>query len=182
MHSCSQSCRFALRSPSLRASPRRLRDERDRQFFQSVEGNWAGPGEIVAGKYKGTKFICTFSGTTPSRKLGMTLDGGCRVGVFMQKMTATVEHSGRGRLSRAPSWTAPRARASTSFPAMSSTAARSCSAINRKQLQGVMQARLPDDNTMNVTVSVRVDKTMVPVIGMNLKRVDDTPVGAIAKQ
>ena len=37
-----------------------------------------------------------------------------------------------------------------------------------------MQARLPDDNTMNVTVSVRVDKTMVPVIGMSLKRVDDT--------
>ena len=35
-----------------------------------------------------------------------------------------------------------------------------------------MQARLPDDNTMNVTVSVRVDEDMVPVIGMSLKRVD----------
>ena len=47
-------------------------------------------------------------------------------------------------------------------------------AINRNQLRGVMQARLPDDNTMNVTVSVRVDESMVPVIGMSLKRVDDT--------
>ena len=27
--------------------------EGDRQFFRSVEGEWVGPGEIVAGKYKG---------------------------------------------------------------------------------------------------------------------------------
>ena len=54
-------------------------------------------------------------------------------------------------------------------------------AINRKQLNGVMQARVPDGNSMIVTVSVRVDKQMVPVIGMNLKRVDASEVGAIAK-
>jgi hypothetical protein len=35
---------------------------------------------------------------------------------------------------------------------------------------------------MNVTISVRVDDDMVPVIGMSLKRVDDTAVGAIAAQ
>ena len=64
--------------------------ERDRKFFQSVEGDWSGPGEIVAGKYKGTKFNCTFNGSTPAKKLGMALDGGCRVGVFMQKMSASV--------------------------------------------------------------------------------------------
>ena len=64
--------------------------ERDRAFFQSIEGSWAGAGEIVAGKYKGTKFNCTFAGTTPAKKLGMALDGGCRVGVFMQKMSASV--------------------------------------------------------------------------------------------
>ena len=55
-------------------------------------------------------------------------------------------------------------------------------AINRNQLRGVMQARLPDDDTMNVTVSVRVDKSMVPVIGMSLKRVDAVAVGAIAEK
>ena len=69
--------------------------ERDRTFFQSVEGSWAGAGEIVAGKYKGTKFTCTFAGTTPAKKLGMALDGGCRVGVFMQKMSASVIQSGK---------------------------------------------------------------------------------------
>jgi hypothetical protein len=54
-------------------------------------------------------------------------------------------------------------------------------AINRNDLRGIMQARLPDEDTMRVTVSVKVDKTMVPVIGMNLKRVDAASVGAIAK-
>jgi hypothetical protein len=34
---------------------------------------------------------------------------------------------------------------------------------------------------MNVTVSVRVDKELVPVIGMNLKRIDNIAVGSIAK-
>ena len=53
--------------------------------------------------------------------------------------------------------------------------------INRKQLNGLMQARLTDENTLTVTVSVRVEKNLVPVIGMNLKRVDDTAVGSIAK-
>src|SRR5690349_21926190 len=69
--------------------------ERDAEFFRSVEGKWSGPGEIVAGKYKGTKFVCNFTGSTPSGKVGMTLDGGCRVGVFTQSMSATVERKGR---------------------------------------------------------------------------------------
>ena len=43
-------------------------------------------------------------------------------------------------------------------------------AFNRKQLNGVMQARIADANTMTVTIAVRVDKQLVPVIGMNLKR------------
>ena len=94
------------RPPLCRAHRRRGRPCRTRRrapsatskFFQSIEGAWVGPGEIVAGKYKGTKFTCSFSGPTPSSKLGMTLDGGCRVGMFTQKMSATVEHSGCGRL------------------------------------------------------------------------------------
>ena len=26
-------------------------------FFKHIQGKWSGPGEIVAGKYKGTKFV-----------------------------------------------------------------------------------------------------------------------------
>jgi len=35
---------------------------------------------------------------------------------------------------------------------------------------------------MNVTVSVRVEDQLVPVIGMSLKRVDGTAVGTIARK
>ena len=53
--------------------------------------------------------------------------------------------------------------------------------LNRKELNGAMLARVADKNTMNVTVSVRVDKELVPVIGMSLKRIDNMAVGSIAK-
>jgi hypothetical protein len=155
--------------------------ERDRAFFQSIEGSWAGAGEIVAGKYKGTKFNCTFAGTTPAKKLGMALDGGCRVGVFMQKMSASVIQSGKagyqGKFMDGAE--------GSGLDIISGNVVNNRKivfAINRNQLRGIMQARLPDDNTMNVTVSVRVDDSMVPVIGMSLKRVDEAPVGAIAAQ
>ncbi|MDQ2634202.1 MAG: hypothetical protein M3Y78_10755 [Pseudomonadota bacterium] len=155
--------------------------ERDRSFFHSVEGSWAGAGEIVAGKYKGTKFNCTFAGTTPARKLGMALDGGCRVGVFMQKMSASVVQSGKvgyqGKFMDGAE--------GSGLDIVSGNVVNDRKvvfAINRNALRGIMQARLPDDNTMNVTISVRVDDDMVPVIGMSLKRVDDIAVGAIARQ
>ncbi|UCI05511.1 hypothetical protein [Mesorhizobium sp. B1-1-8] len=154
--------------------------EPDKQFFHSVEGKWVGPGEIVAGKYKGTKFTCNFNGTTPDGKLGMTLDGDCRVGMFTQKMSATVERKGREGYRG-------------SFMGGSSgdgldivggnvvDAQKVVFTINRKQLNGVMQARIPGDDSMTVTVAVRVDKQLVPVIGMKLKRVDTLEVGSIAK-
>ena len=154
--------------------------ERDKQFFQSIEGQWAGPGEIVAGKYKGTKFTCTFTGSTPAGKAGMSLDGDCRVGVFTQKMSAKIENKGsdgyKGSFMGGSS--------GDGLDVISGRvvdARKVVFAINRKQLNGVMQARLPDDGSMVVTVSVRVEKQMVPVIGMNLKRLDSTAVGTIAK-
>ena len=154
--------------------------DRDKQFFQTVEGQWVGPGEIVAGKYKGTKFTCNFTGSTPSGKVGMTLDGDCRVGVFSQKMAATVERKGRegykGSFMGGSS--------GTGMDIISGNVVddrKVVFAINRNQLRGVMQARVPDQNSMIVTVSVKVDEQMVPVIGMNLKRVDDVAVGSIAR-
>lgn len=155
--------------------------ERDRAFFQSIEGSWEGAGEIVAGKYKGTKFNCTFDGSTPAKKLGMALDGGCRVGVFMQKMNASVIQSRKagyeGKFMDGAE--------GTGLDIVSGNVVNDRKvvfAVNRNQLRGIMQARLADDNTMNVTISVRVEDDMVPVIGMSLKRVDDTAVGAIARQ
>jgi hypothetical protein len=43
-----------------------------------------------------------------------------------------------------------------------------------------MIARVRDDKTMNVTVSVKVESQMVPVIGLTLTRqVDEMAVGSI---
>lgn len=153
--------------------------ERDKQFFQTIEGQWGGPGEVVAGKYKGTKFTCNFTGSTPNGKLGMTLDGGCRVGVFTQKMSASIVHG--GRKGYRGSFMGGAAGSGLDIVSGNVVDARKVVfGINRKQLNGVMQARIPDDNSMIVTVSVRVDQQMVPVIGMSLKRIDTTEVGSIA--
>lgn len=153
--------------------------ERDKKFFKSVEGEWVGPGEIVAGKYKGTKFTCSFTGSTPDGKVGMSLDGGCRVGVFTQKMSATIEQKGRSYRGTFLDGSAGKGLDIVSGNVVDGR--KVVLSLNRNQLNGVMQARVPDENSMHVTVSVRVDKQLVPVIGMKLSRVDETAVGAIAK-
>jgi hypothetical protein len=151
--------------------------EPDKQFFRSVEGKWVGPGEIVAGKYKGTKFNCSFTGSTPDGKMGMTLDGGCRVGMFTQPMSAKIERKGRDYKG---SFMGGADGAGLDIIGGNVVDARKVVfTINRNQLRGVMQARIPDDNSMTVTVAVRVQDQLVPVIGMSLKRVDAVEVGSI---
>ncbi len=139
----------------------------ERSFFNNIEGQWSGGGNIVAGKYKGTKFFCNFKGTTPGRRLGMTVDGTCRVGIFNQQVSATFVKSGRsyrgqfldgakgkgmdvvsGRLSRQ----------------------KLIVGFNRKKLNGAMVANMRNPNTMRVTISVRVDGQLIPVIGMSLNK------------
>jgi hypothetical protein len=152
--------------------------EQDKQFFRSVEGKWVGPGEIVAGKYKGTKFTCSFTGSTPDGKLGMSLDGGCRVGMFTQQMSATVEN--RGRQGYKGSFMGGAQGSGLDIIGGNVVNAHKVVfTINRNQLRGVMQALVPDDNSMTVTVAVRVNEQLVPVIGMNLKRIDAVEVGSI---
>ena len=155
-------------------------NERDKKFFKQVEGNWTGPGEIVAGKYKGTKFTCNFKGATPDKKVGMSLDGGCRVGVFMQKMSASFERAGKAGYRG--SFMDGAAGKGLDIVSGKVDGRKVTLGLNRNALKGAMLARLADENTMNVTVSVRVDKELVPVIGMSLKRTDDAAVGAIASE
>lgn len=153
--------------------------ERERQFFRQVEGRWSGPGEIVAGKYKGTKFVCNFTGSQPDGKVGMSLDGGCRVGLFTQKMSASIEKAGRKGFRG--SFMDGAAGKGLDVVGGSVNGNKVVFALNRKALNGAMLARLPDDNTMNVTVSVKVEDEMVPVIGLSLRRLDQNQVGAIAQ-
>jgi hypothetical protein len=45
-----------------------------------------------------------------------------------------------------------------------------------------MIARLQGDSTLNITISVKVEDTMVPVIGVSLNRqIDTVAVGSIKK-
>jgi hypothetical protein len=150
--------------------------DRETRFFRQIEGKWRGPGEIVAGKYKGTKFTCEFSGLTPDDKLGMTLDGGCRVGVFSQKMNATVKRKGRSYVGH---FLDGAEGEGLDVIAGSVTPSRAVLTLKRKQLDGAMLARLASKNQLNITVSVNVGETLVPVIGMKLDRIDSVAVGAV---
>lgn len=151
----------------------------DKAFFDQAEGNWSGPGEIIAGKYKGTKFICNFIGSTPGKKAGMTLDGSCRVGVFNQKMKATVERLGNGYKGKFLDGAAGEGMDIVSGNVVGGN--KAVFGINRKKLKGAMVAKMASDDAMVVTVSVKVEDRMIPVIGMSLKRMDETTVGSIAE-
>lgn len=160
------------------AAPAQARD-RDRAFFHSVEGQWSGPGEIVAGKYKGTKFTCTLSGTMPGEKTGVTLDGSCRVGLFSQEMKASIIRTG-GRYTG--SFLGGADGNGIDIVSGNVEGRRVVLGLSRHQLNGAMLARLADSDTMHVTISVRVEDQLIPVIGMSLKRVDTTATGAVAER
>jgi hypothetical protein len=152
--------------------------ENDRRFFDAVAGQWSGPGEIVAGRYAGTKFVCNFTGNSSNGTIGMSLDGGCRVGLFTQRMSANIERQGRSGYRG----TFMDGSEGEGLDVVSGSVSPNevIFALNRNALNGAMQARLAGPDTMHVTVSVRVDNTMVPVIGVNLKRVDGQSVGSTA--
>lgn len=149
-------------------APAAFAADRDAEFFKSVEGQWSGPGEIVAGKYKGTKFVCNFMGATPDHKVGMSLDGSCRVGVFSQEMSANIEREGGSYKGRFMDGAQGKGLDVVSGDI---EGRRVVFALNRKKLNGAFLAHLTDTDKMRVTVSVRVDKQLVPVIGMDLVRV-----------
>lgn len=153
--------------------------DRDAQFFKSVEGQWRGPGEIVAGKYKGTKFICNFKGSTPDDAVGMALDGSCRVGVFTQPMSARIERNGRAYKGQFLDGAQGKGLDVVSGNV---DGRRVVFALNRKQLNGAFLANLSGRDSMNVTVSVRVNNELVPVIGMNLTRVGEPDSDTVAQR
>ena len=156
--------------------PGAVSSDKDHEFFRSLSGQWSGPGEIVAGKYKGTKFVCDFKGDTPGARVGVTLDGTCRVGVFSQKMQASIER--RGRIYRGKFLDGANGKG-LDVVSGNVDGKRVVLALARNTLRGAMLARLSGKASMNVTVSVKVDSKMVPVIGMSLKRTDGTTTGSV---
>ncbi|MDW5313495.1 hypothetical protein [Rhizobium sp. PL01] len=150
----------------------------DKAFFEQVAGQWKGPGEIVAGKYKGTKFTCDLTGEpSEGAAAGIKLDGTCRVGVFKQPMSALITQKGKTYTGKFLDGANGKG-----LDIVSGNVARDkvVVGINRKKLNGAMIARLQDPSTLNITISVKVEDTMVPVIGVSLSRqVDNMAVGSI---
>ncbi|MGV1756472.1 hypothetical protein [Rhizobium sp. P44RR-XXIV] len=152
---------------------------RDKAFFQSVAGSWSGPGEIVAGKYKGTKFSCSLTGKPlDGNNAGVKLDGTCRVGVFQQPMSAEITQSGGSYSGKFLDGAAGKGLDITSGTVNDGTVVLG---LIRQKLNGAMIARVSDNKSMNVTISVKVGEQMVPVIGVTLKRadIDQMAVGSI---
>ena len=140
------------------------------QFFKNIQGEWSGPGEIVAGKYKGTKFVCTFGGSNPERNTGMLIDGSCRVGVFPQKMNAEiVKTAGQyvGKFLDGQNGDGMDVRGGRY------TKNRLVVDIKRHNLDAIMVANLQDPGQLKITVSVKHKDRLIPVIGMNLGRISD---------
>jgi hypothetical protein len=150
---------------------------RDKIFFEGVAGEWTGPGEIVAGKYKGTKFTCSLSGTTENKATGITLDGYCRVGVFKQPMKAVIKSAGRTYKGQFLDGAAGKG---LDIVSGNVSGQKMVVGISRARLNGAMIARLQGKNTMTVTISVKVEDQMIPVIGMSLNReTEELAVGSI---
>ncbi|WP_426228212.1 hypothetical protein [Pararhizobium sp. DWP3-4] len=150
----------------------------DKAFFEQVSGQWKGPGEIVAGKYKGTKFTCDLIGEpADGSAAGIKLDGTCRVGVFKQPMSALITQKGKTYTGKFLDGANGKG-----LDIVSGNVAKDkvVVGINRKKLNGAMIARLQDSSTLNITISVKVEDAMVPVIGVSLSRqVDNMAVGSI---
>ncbi|MCP4316220.1 MAG: hypothetical protein GY789_09430 [Hyphomicrobiales bacterium] len=141
---------------------------KDKDFFESVAGQWSGPGEIVAGKYKGTKFVCKLSGgPSAEHAAGVTMDGRCRVGIFSQKMSAFIGQQGSDYTGR---FLDGAEGEGLDIISGQITGNKIVVGINRKRLNGAMVAHLEEPNVMNVTISVRVRDELIPVIGMTLSR------------
>ena len=141
---------------------------RDKRFFQSVAGVWKGPGEIVAGKYKGTKFTCNLTGLpAEGKETGLKLDGTCRVGVFSQPMSAVISQSGGSYKGQFLDGAEGKGLDIVSGTV---TGNRAVMGINRAKLNGAMVARIEENDAMNITISVKVEDRMIPVIGLKLNR------------
>ena len=151
---------------------------RDKAFFEQVTGDWSGKGEIVAGKYKGTKFTCDLTGDTgPAKGAGIQLDGFCRVGVFKQPMSALITKAGATYKGKFLDGAGGKGLDITSGQVNGN---KVVVGINRQKLNGAMIARLENDNKLAITISVKVGEKMVPVIGVALDRnLDDIAVGSI---
>lgn len=155
-----------------------IASESDEAFFHSVEGSWSGSGNVVAGKYKGTKFSCKLIGSTPGFVSGMKLNGSCNVGMFSQSVNASIVAVGETYQGEFNNGSHGEGLDIISGEVINNTVVLN---LNRKQLDGVMTASVDERSNMSVMISVKVAEELIPVIEMNLKQTLDKYPNRVAK-
>jgi len=149
----------------------------EERFLTSIAGQWSGPGEVVAGKYKGTKFTCTFAGISAITEVGMTLDGTCRIGFFSQSIKAKFARGAAGY-----SGTFNEGAQAQGLDITSGRIKKNHMVfnLNRQRFNGSMTAHLADSNSMKITLAVKIESAVIPVIDMTLTRTGGA-IGTLAK-
>ena len=138
----------------------------EKVYFRNVEGQWSGAGNIVAGPYKNTRFTCKFDGKSPNGS-GMELTGTCRVGLFSQPMSAKITKKGS---SYRGAFLDGAEGKGLDIVSGKLRGKRLILGIKRKKLNGTMIANLKNDKKLNITISVKVNKKLVPFIGLTLNK------------
>ena len=101
----------------------------------------------------------------------MNIDGNCRVGVFNQPMKASFVRTSSGYSGQFLD-----GEAGEGMDVIGGRFAGSKVVVDvkRKDLRGVMVANLTPNDKLNITISVRVQNRLIPVIGMTLDRIGQT--------
>ncbi|AQS41764.1 MAG: Hypothetical protein BHV28_10750 [Candidatus Tokpelaia hoelldobleri] len=137
-------------------------------MLQPFEGRWSGAGEVVAGKYKGTKFNCSLSGATEDTFIGMTLEGRCRSGIFSQPMKARIVRGAQGYYGTFNDGATGNGLDITAGKISKNHMILS---LYHEKLNGVMTAHLNNAASLDITLAVQVQNTLVPLIDIRLKRI-----------
>ncbi|MBB4121827.1 hypothetical protein [Martelella radicis] len=150
----------------------------DSAFFRQVAGKWSGPGKIVEGKMKGTRFRCELDGLPiEGDTQGFKLDGKCRAGLFTHPMTAIFirEKDGyRGRFLDGEDGDG------LEVTGGSVEDGKAVIALRREEVEGALVTNLIGDEDLNITLLIKGGTRYVPVIGLSLKRqTDPFSVGSV---
>ena len=97
----------------------------------------------------------------------MNIDGYCRVGVFSQPMNAIIQRASTGYTGQ---FLDGEAGEGMDIIGGRYSSNKLVVNIKRKDLRGVMVASRAQENQLQMTISVRVDGRLVPVIGMRLDK------------
>lgn len=137
-----------------------------KKYFKSIEGTWEGNGEVIAGKYKDTKFKCTLNGKTP-KKIGMDIEGNCKIGIFNQKITAKItrhhDHYRGTFLGGAEKYGLDVVSGKLSNDIF-------IAALVRENINGSIIVNATHKNKMGIYIAVEVNERFYPIIELELDK------------